>query len=139
MHGHDARILRGAAIPTALVGLLAVGVSILLAGPRGGIGAALGVVIVGAFFTVSLLAVTYAARISPTVMMQAALFSYVVKILVLIVLVGALRGVTIWHPQAFAWTVIGCTLVWVAGEVRAFFKEKMLYVDPGTGPSGRDS
>lgn len=136
MHRHDARILRGAAIPTAVAGVLAAVVATLVAGPKGAIGAAIGVVIVVAFFAVSLFAVTYAARISPMVMMQAALLSYVVKILALVGLVAVLRDVTIWHPQAFAWTVIGCTLVWIAGEVRAFLKEKILYVEPGSGPSG---
>lgn len=136
MHGHDARIFRGAAIPTAAVGLLAVIVSALVAGSKGVIGAALGLVIVVAFFTVSLLAVSLAARVSPMVMMQAALFSYVVKILALAGLVAVLRGVTVWDPRAFAWVVIVCTLVWIAAEVRAFLKEKILYVEPGSGPAG---
>ena len=130
MQATDVALLRGAALPTAAAGLLAAGIAGLAAGLKGVTGVAIGVAVVMAFFTVSLLAVTYAARISAAVMMQAALATYLVKVLALLGLIVVLRDVTFWNSQAFAWTVIGCTVVWLAAEIRAFTKQKILYVDP---------
>lgn len=130
MQNHDARILRGAAIPTALAGGVAVLISLALAGTKGAIGAGIGVAVVVAFFSIGLLAVTYAARISPMMMMQAAVFSYLVKIVALIGLVTLLKGVTMWNPQAFALTVIALTVVWVTLEARGFMRLKVIHLDP---------
>jgi ATP synthase protein I len=138
MHSSDARILRGAAIPSVLAGLVAAAVSLVLAGGEGALGAAIGAVVVIAFFSISVLAVSYASRISPQAMFGAAVFSYIVKIFGMFALVIAFEGVTAWHPRAFAWSVIALTLVWIGAEIRATVKAKTLYVDPepsaGQGP-----
>jgi ATP synthase protein I len=129
MQSSDARILRGAALPTCLAGLAAVAVCAAVAGSKGVIAAIMGTVLVVVFFTISLVAVTYAARISPQAMLPAALGSYVVKLLVIYSALAALQGVTIWNQRAFAWTVLALTLVWVFAEARGLIKTKMLYVD----------
>lgn len=134
MQSSDARILRGAAIPTGLVGVAAVLVSLLLAGPKGGLGAASGSLIVIVFFAISVFAVSYASKISPQTMMLAAMLSYTVKLLGLVLLLAALDDVAMWNPKAFAWTVIALTLTWIAAEIRVFTKVKMLYVDPADAP-----
>jgi ATP synthase protein I len=137
MQSSDARILRGAAIPTGLVGVAAVLLSLLIAGPKGGLGAASGSVIVIAFFAISVLAVSYASKISAQTMMLAAVLSYTVKLLGLVVLLAALDDVALWNARAFAWTVIVLTLTWVGAEIRVFTKVKMLYVDPVDAPDGQ--
>ncbi|MBX6768518.1 MAG: hypothetical protein IRY90_15425, partial [Actinomadura rubrobrunea] len=53
MHSTDARILRGAAIPSGLAGLAAIAAAVPLAGTKGALGAALGTVVVLAFFSIS--------------------------------------------------------------------------------------
>lgn len=131
MQGHDAQILRGAAIPSAAVGVIAVIVAAVMAGPKGAIGAAIGAVVVLVFFSISHFAVGYAAKISPQAMMQIALFAYTVKIFAMFGLIVALRGVTFWDQQVFALVVIVETLAWVIAEIRVTSKVKMLYVDPG--------
>jgi ATP synthase protein I len=130
MQDNDLRILRAAAIPTALVGLIAVIVAAFLSGTNGALGAGIGVFVVAAFFTISLTAVAYAARISPTMMMAAAMGTFFAKILVLAVLLEYFQDATVWNPRAFGLTVIICTICWTIGEARGFMRLRMLYVDP---------
>jgi ATP synthase protein I len=130
MQDNDLRILRAAAIPTALVGLIAVVVAAFLSGTKGALGAGIGVCVVGAFFTISLIAVAYAARISPTMMMAAAMGTFFAKILLLAVLLEYFQDATVWSPSAFSLTVIVGTICWTIGEARGFMRLRMLYVDP---------
>ncbi|MEZ7128146.1 hypothetical protein ACBR40_22715 [Nonomuraea sp. AD125B] len=130
MQANDVRVLKSAAIPTLAVGVAAVVVALLTAGGKGALGAALGTLLVGVFFSVSVVAVSYAARISPQVMAMAAMGSYLVKVVVIMIVLNAFRDTTIWNTLAFACSVVICTLVWTGFEVRAFMKTKMLYVDP---------
>ncbi|WP_248964336.1 hypothetical protein [Sphaerisporangium perillae] len=130
MQANDVRALKGAAIPTIAVGLVVVVVAALLGGGAGALGAAIGLVVVAAFFTAGLVAVTWAGRVSPQMMMLAAVLGYLVKVVLLMVLLSAFADATAFSPRAFGWAVIICTIVWTIGEVRAFLKLKMLYVDP---------
>lgn len=134
METTDARILRGAAIPTLLAGAVALAVCGLLAGVQGTVGAALGTVVVLVFFGISILAVSYSARVSPQLLMPVAMFTYLVKIFAMLGLIALLRDAAWMHGRAFGFTVVGCTVVWLVFEVRVFFKTKMLYVEPHAGP-----
>ncbi|WP_188190620.1 hypothetical protein [Nonomuraea sp. SYSU D8015] len=137
MQANDVRVLKSAAIPTVAVGVVAVIVSLLAAGGKGALGAALGTVLVGVFFSISVVAVSYAARISPQMMAIAAMVSYLVKVVVIMVVLSAFRDTTAWNTMAFAWSVVICTLVWTGFEVRAFMKTKLLYVDPEAKVPGK--
>jgi ATP synthase protein I len=137
MQANDVRVLKSAAIPTALVGLLAVVVALLVAGGEGALGAVIGTLLVGVFFSISVVAVSYAARISPQMMAIAAMGSYLVKIVVIMIVLVSFRDTTAWNTQAFAWAVVVCTLVWTGFEVRAFMKTKLLYVDPEANVPGK--
>jgi ATP synthase protein I len=130
MHSSDARILRGAAIPTGLAGIAAIAASLALAGTKGALGAAIGAFVVIAFFSISVIAVSYAAKISPQMMFAAAVFSYIAKIFVMFALVAGLDGVTVWDSKAFGWSVIALTLVWIGAEILTSTRAKTLYVDP---------
>ncbi|MFC4114826.1 hypothetical protein [Nonomuraea zeae] len=137
MQANDVRVLKSAAIPTFAVGVVAVVVALLLAGGKGALGAALGTLLVGVFFSISVVAVSYAARVSPQMMAIAAMGSYLVKVIVIMLVLASFRDTTAWNTQAFAWAVVVCTLVWTGFEVRAFIKTKMLYVDPDAKVPGR--
>ncbi|MEW9547542.1 hypothetical protein [Nonomuraea sp. NPDC050783] len=137
MQANDVRVLKSAAIPTLAVGVVAVLVSLFLAGGKGALGAALGTLLVGVFFSVSVVAVSYAARVSPQMMAIAAMLSYLVKVIVIMIVLNAFRDTTVWNTLAFAWAVVICTLVWTGFEVRAFAKTKMLYVDPEARVPGK--
>ncbi|MQY06834.1 hypothetical protein [Actinomadura macrotermitis] len=134
MQSSDARILRGAAIPSGLAGIAAVLAGLLLGGAKGALGAAIGVIVVLAFFSISVVAVSYASKISPQMMFAAAVFSYITKLLVMLVLVAVFQDATAWNPAAFAYTVIALTLVWIGAEIRTTLKTKTLYVDPAPSP-----
>ncbi|UBU15133.1 hypothetical protein [Nonomuraea gerenzanensis] len=137
MQANDVRVLKSAAIPTALVGVVAVVVAFLTAGGKGALGAALGTLLVGVFFSISVVAVSYAARVSPQLMAIAAMVSYLVKVVVIMIVLSAFRDTTLWNTLAFAWAVVVCTLVWTGFEVRAFMKAKMFYVDPDAKVPGK--
>ncbi|WP_424529565.1 hypothetical protein ACOZ38_08600 [Sphaerisporangium viridialbum] len=137
MQANDVRALKGAAVPTIAVGLVVVVVAALMAGTKGALGAAIGVVVVAAFFTAGLVAVTWAGRVSPQMMMLAAVLGYLVKVILLMVLLSSFSDATAFAPKAFGWSVVICTIVWTIGEVRAFLKLKMLYVDPDAKVPGQ--
>ncbi|MFI9841300.1 hypothetical protein ACIHFD_29995 [Nonomuraea sp. NPDC051941] len=137
MQANDVRVLKSAAIPTFAVGVVAVAVSLLTVGGKGALGAAIGTLLVGVFFSISVVAVSYAARVSPQMMAIAAMVSYLVKVVAIMVVLASFRDTTAWNTQAFAWTVVVCTLVWTGFEVRAFMKTKILYVDPEAGVPGK--
>ncbi|MEV0825797.1 hypothetical protein [Nonomuraea rubra] len=137
MQANDVRVLKSAAIPTALVGVVAVVVAFLTAAGKGALGAAIGALLVGVFFSISVVAVSYAARVSPQMMAIAAMLSYLVKVVAIMIVLSVFGDTTAWNSKAFAWSVVVCTLVWTAFEVRAFIKTKMLYVDPEAKVPGK--
>lgn len=137
MQANDVRVLKSAALPTMLVGVVAVVVALLAAGGKGALGGVIGTLLVGVFFSISVVAVSYAARVSPQMMAIAAMLSYLVKVVVIMIALSVFGDTTAWNPKAFAWTVVVCTLVWTAFEVRAFIKTKMLYVDPEAKVPGK--
>ncbi|TDC63266.1 hypothetical protein E1200_22940 [Actinomadura sp. GC306] len=128
MQSNDARMLRGAAIPTAVAGVGAVLIAFLAAGSKGALAAVLAAVVVIAFFSISAVVVSWAGKISAQTMMLAALASYLVKILAVMVLVTAMDGVTIWDTKVFGWSVIGLALLWIAAEFRVALKQRP-YID----------
>ncbi|MFI0351354.1 hypothetical protein [Actinomadura sp. 9N407] len=130
MHSSDARILRGAAIPSGLAGIAAIAVCWLLTGSKGALGAAIGTIVVIAFFSISVIAVSYASKISAQLMFAAAVFSYITKLFGMFALIIAFDGVTAWNPKAFAWTVIALTLVWIGAEILTTTRAKTSYIDP---------
>jgi ATP synthase protein I len=130
MHEHDASILRAALVPTAVAGVLAVVVAAFVGGGKAALGAALGVLVVVVFFTVGLVVVGRASRVSAYAAMNAAILTYLVKIGVLFALIVAFKDTTLFNTKAFGLTIIICTLVWTAFEVRGFSRLQILYVDP---------
>ncbi|TDD85638.1 hypothetical protein [Actinomadura rubrisoli] len=129
MQPSDARILRGAAIPTVSAGVGAVLIGLLVAGAKGALAAALATVVVTAFFSISALAVSWASKVSSQTMMLAALASYAVKILAVMVLVTSMDGVSLWNTTVFGWSVVGLALAWIAAEFRVALQKGRPYID----------
>ncbi|MEW9532806.1 hypothetical protein [Microbispora sp. NPDC049125] len=137
MQANDVRVLKGAAVPTVVVGVVAVLVAALLTGAKGALGAGIGVVLVAAFFTVGLVVVSWAGKVSPMAMMAAAVVGYVVKVLAIMAVLTAFDGTTAFNSQVFALVTILCTLTWTVGEMRGFMKLKLLYVEPDAEVPGQ--
>jgi ATP synthase protein I len=130
MPAYYAVILRRSALLTVPVALLMIVLGAVLGGTKGLLGAALGVALVIVFFGISVLVVGRAAKVSPQAMMAAAVGSYLVKILVLIILVGAFQNSTAFNGRFFGLTVIVCVIAYSAAQVLSSMRLKMLYVEP---------
>jgi ATP synthase protein I len=123
-------IVRRSAVVTAVAGAIMIGLGATIAGDKGLIGAGIAVGIVALFFSVSVLAVGRAARVSPQVMMVTALITYFAKIIVLLFLVGRFQDSTAFNPRVFGLTAIVCILAYSGAQVLWTMRRKMLYVHP---------
>jgi ATP synthase protein I len=124
------RIARHSALSTAVVAVIMAAVSLGISGTKGLLGAALGVALVALFFAVSFFVVGRAARISPQAMMIAALVTYVVKVLVLLLFVVHYSNTTVFSTRLFGLSALACILAWCAAQVYWSMKLKFLYVEP---------
>lgn len=129
------RIVRRSAAVAAIAAAVMVALAAGLAGSKGLAGAAIGVGIVAAFFAISVVVVGRAARVSPQAMMVAALTTYLVKIVILLILVGQFQNSAAFNPRMFGMTAIVCVLVYSAAQVVWSMRLKTLYVDPPASPS----
>ena len=130
MLANIAPMARRSAAVTAVAATVMVVLSAAIGGQKGVIGAAIAVGIVAAFFGLSVLALSRAARISPQAMMLAGMGTYVVKILVLLFFVGRFQNSTTFSPWYFGLTAIVLVLVYDAALAITFSRTKMLYVEP---------
>ncbi len=124
------RVVRRSAALTAAVAAACVAVCAALGGAKGLYGALLAIAIVTAFFGISVLVVGRAARISPHVMMAAAMITYVVKIIGFAVVMILLGRSTAFNGRMLGFTALVCILAWSAAEVVTAIRLKVLYVDP---------
>lgn len=134
MHSADVAILRGAAIPTILAGLLVTVLGAIFAGSKGALGAIIGALIVVIFFTIGQAVLSYILRHNPDMATTVALSLYLVKIGVLFAFIILFQGTDAFNTKVFALSVLTCTLVWTTAEVVVFSRQKVLYVEPGSGP-----
>ncbi|WP_406863151.1 hypothetical protein ABZO31_23030 [Streptomyces sp. HUAS MG47] len=135
MPSNDARILLSAAVPAAAAGALGTVISGLVAGGKGAIGAVLATVVVLAFMGIGLLVLQRTAKSLPHLFQAMGLLLYTAQILLLFVVMALLKNTTWFDFKAFAFTLLGVTIVWIAAQARAYMKAKILYVDPkNSGP-----
>lgn len=127
-------LLRAAAGPTVLVGVLAIVLGAVLRGGVGALGALLGVLLVLAFFAVGQYALGVILANNPQAALTGALALYLVQVGVLFGLIALLKDATVIDPKVFALTVVACTLTWTCAEVWTVGRTNMLVVEPGTGP-----
>ena len=128
------RVVRRSAALTGVVAAVCVAVCAALGGAKGLYGALIGVAIVTAFFGISVLVVGRAAKISPHVMMAAAMISYVVKIIGFAIVMILLGRSTAFDGRMLGFTALICILAWSAAEVVTAIRLRVLYVDPdGSG------
>ncbi|MDT0441340.1 MULTISPECIES: hypothetical protein [unclassified Streptomyces] len=130
MQSNDARIVRGAAIPTAVAGVLATVIGAVVAGGDGAGGVALGVLVAAVFFGGGLISLGYVGRRWPDLFFGAAFLIYTTQMGFLLGLLLLLRDASFLNGRAFAAGVLAGTAVWLAGQVRAHTKVKTLYVEP---------
>jgi ATP synthase protein I len=130
MLANIAPMARRSATVTAAVAAVMVVICAVIGGHKGAIGAAIAIVVVAAFFGLSVLALGRAARVSPQAMMLAGIGTYTFKILVLLFLVGRFQNSTAFSPWLFGLTAIVLVLVYDIALAVTWSRTKMLYVEP---------
>lgn len=128
----DRLVLRVSIPVTVAVGIVAGVIGALVASDPGKavLGAAIGTLIVVAFFTVGQVVVGAVLRTAPQMAMSVALMVYLLKIGVLFIFIILFQGTTAFDTKVFALTIVACTLAWTIAEVWIFARTKVLYVDP---------
>jgi len=123
-------IARRSAVIAAVAALIMVVLSTILGGTKGLVGSVLGVGLVAVFFSISIAAVSRAAKVSPQAMMITAIGSYTIKILVLAFLSAKFSSTTMFNGLLFGVTAIVCVLAWTFAQVFWSMRLKVLYVEP---------
>lgn len=139
MQSNDARIIRGATIIAAPIGIVATLVSALLAGEKGLVGGLVALAIVGIFFVLGFAALMRITRDKPQVAMTAGLLVYTVQILLIGVFIIVFGHTTLFNGRAFALTLLVTALAWVGGQVRHSLTSRMLYVNPEPSVPAKES
>lgn len=128
----DSLVLRRAGLGTAVAGGIVVIVSAIVSGGLAALGAALGTILVLAFFAVGQFALGSVLRNNPQMALTMALTIYLAKIGVLLVILILFADTTAFNTKAFALAILVCTLVWTILEVWIFGSTKVLYVEPNS-------
>jgi ATP synthase protein I len=99
--------------------------SSVFAGVPGGVGAALGAVLVLASGFLGLWVMRRTADALPVVVMAGAVFTYLGKFAVFLVLLLVFRQTTLFDVRLFAYTLLAGVVVWTAGEAVGFLRSKV--------------
>lgn len=135
MQSNDVRTLLNCAVPTAAAGAIATAVSGGVAGGKGAIGAAFGALIVITFMGVGWLALQRTAKSLPHLFQGMGMLIYTTQLLLLAIVLACFKNTTLFNLPAFAFSVLGASLVWIATQARAHLKAKDFYIDPDSAGS----
>lgn len=128
MQSNDTRMLRGAALPTAVVGLGALLVASVAVGQRGALSAIIGTLLVTAFFGLGLYALARVGERWPELLLGAAMAIYTTQILLMLIPLALLRDASFVHQQSFGFTVLACLVTWLVGQTWMQTRVKTPYV-----------
>ncbi len=127
-------LLRGALLPTLVIGVISIALSTWLKGSAGFVGALLAQFVVLIFFATNIGTARLTRDLDPVMTMSIAMFSYMAKVLLL--------GVFLWlittfvpadacDRKAFALSAVAATFAWLGGEIRAYLALKLHLQLPG--------
>ena len=121
-------LLRGALIPTAVIGVASIAISTWVKGSSGLVGALLAQFVVVIFFAANVGTARLSRDLDPVMTMSLAMFSYMAKVLLLGVflwLISTFVSTTTCDRKAFALSAVAATFAWLGGEIRAFLALKL--------------
>ena len=121
-------LLRGATIPTAIIGVIAIGVSTWWKGSAGLVGAILAQLVVVLFFATNIGVARLSRDLDPMTTLSLAMFSYLSKVLLLGVflwLITTFISAEICDRKAFGLAAVAATFAWLGGEIRAYLGLKL--------------
>ncbi|CAB5239892.1 unannotated protein [freshwater metagenome] len=125
---NESQLLRGALVPTFIVGIVAIGFSTFLAGTSGFFGALLAQCVVVIYFAVHIGVSKISTNLDPMSTMGLALFSYFAKLLLLGIFLWALTSWTsrqTINRTSFAISAIALTFAWLGGEIASYMKLRL--------------
>ncbi|MDX2547081.1 hypothetical protein ACOT81_32860 [Streptomyces sp. WI04-05B] len=137
MPSNDVRTLLQAAVPTAAVGALAAGISAVVTGAEGAIGAVVATLVVILFMGIGFYVLQRTAKTLPHLFQAMGLMLYAAQILLLFIFLAAFKNTTLFNPRVFALTLVAGTIAWIAAQARAHVKAKILYVEPDSTTGDR--
>jgi hypothetical protein len=121
-------LLRGALIPSLVVGVIAIIISTITQGSPGFMGALLAQLVVVMYFAVHIGVSKISRNLDPMSTMALALFSYFAKFILLGAFLYVLTRMTSRESidrGAFGITAITLTFTWLGGEIRSYLKLKL--------------
>ena len=124
---NEEQLLRGALIPTFIVGLIAIIVSTIVQGLPGLSGALLAQVVVLIYFLVHIFISKLSRNLDPISTMALAMFSYFAKFMLLGAFLWALTKYTSRETidrTSFGVSAIVLTFAWLGGEIASYLKLK---------------
>ncbi|CAB4885890.1 unannotated protein [freshwater metagenome] len=123
----ERELLRGALVPTLIVGVVALIASTVVKGSAGFFGALLAQAIVVIFFAAHLVVAKLTRDADPMTTMALAMASYFVKLFIFggfLLLVTRLVPVENCNRTAFGISAISATFAWLGGEIATYLKLK---------------
>ncbi len=124
---NEALLLKGALLPTAVVGVLAIAIATYLEGRAGLFGALLAQVVVLIYFALHILVSKISTNLDPVTTMSLAMFSYFAKFLALGLLLWLLdrfTSETLVDRRSFGIAPVALTFAWLGGEITSYLKLK---------------
>ena len=121
-------LLRGAILPTVVIGLVAISASTLIRGSAGFLGALLAQLVVVIFFAANIGVARLSRDLDPVMTMSLAMFSYMAKVILLGIflwLITTFISPELCDRESFAISAIAATFAWLGGEIRAYLALKL--------------
>jgi len=124
----ESAMLKGALLPTVIVGAACIALSSILKGLHGFYGAMVAQVVVIIFFLVHLLISKLSRNLDPMATMALAMFSYFAKVMVMGAFLLVLTKFTsrdVIDRTSFGVTAIVLTAAWLGGEIKSYLSLKI--------------
>jgi hypothetical protein len=121
----ESAMLRGALIPSFVVGIIAIGISTFFVGQPGFLGALIAQCVVIIYFAIHIGVSRIARNLDPMSTMALAVFSYFAKLLflgVFLYLLSTLTSRETINRTSFGATAIALTFAWLGGEIASYMK-----------------
>ena len=118
-------MLRGALVPSLIVGIIAIGLSTFILGLSGFLGALIAQFVVIIYFAIHIGVSRISRNLDPISTMALAVFSYFTKLLflgVFLYLLSALTSRESINRTSFGATAIALTFAWLGGEIASYMK-----------------
>ena len=124
----ESAMLKGALLPTVIVGIICIGLFTLLKGLHGLYGALVAQCVVVIFFLVHLLISKLSRNLDPMATMALAMFSYFAKVMVMGAFLLILTKFTSREGidrTSFGSTALVLTAAWLGGEIKSYLSLKI--------------